>query len=435
MRLRRRTDEANDSHLSRGKWRSLISRSPLDRATILRHLALSGAALATFVMRRQLRVDTTVLWVLGVAAVANMVAARLSDIPSFSRPARWVSSVLGIGGWAALVLLTGGISSPLVAGFWLEIVFSAMVFPPAGTLAVSAGATAALWAVDATAGAGHGLGLLALQTAFVVAIGLLTFFASRRWRQDHQTLSVQAGALNRRLSDLEQELEAARTLGQVGERVARLAHSLTNTVHSLRGFSKLIEAPLLGSDARREALDGLRLAIDRLEETARATLRATPKPSHPEVEPSAEATTAAELGRTLDAVITEVARDHVGIRWIKPVCDRLPNVGLPSDLLHEVLLILARNAAEASGESGEVVLRADVDAGALHLVVEDHGPGIDPLLRGTLFRPGATTKPTGSGFGLFLARRLVESRGGKLFVGQAVHGGACVSVRLPTNPS
>jgi two-component system, NtrC family, sensor histidine kinase HydH len=415
---------------ARGVLRGLFKGSPLERATFLRHLAISGAAVAAFALRRELHVSGGVLWVLGVAALANMVTVRLSDAPAWAGVARAISPVFGVGGWAALVFLTGGAMSPLVAGFWLEIIFSAMVLPPVGTLLVTAGVAVALWLEQSVLGRGTTLGRLWLQTGFVGAIGLLTFYASRRWRQEQQALSGETKALNRRLGDLEKELEDARTLGQVGERAARLAHSLKNTVHSLRGFTRLIEAPTASGHAQKQALDGLRLAIDGLEGTARAALRPSDSDSK-----AKGATTASELRRTLDQVIAEVARDHAGVRWVKHSADCFPSVAVPSALLREVFMILARNAAEASGASGEVVLRAELDRGALRLVVQDRGPGIDPRLRETLFQPGVTTKPSGSGFGLFLARRLVESRGGELTVAEAVQGGALVSVRLPLLPS
>jgi two-component system, NtrC family, sensor histidine kinase HydH len=393
----------------------------------LRHLSISLAAIAAYAMRRELHVGTSVLWVLGVAAVVNVAIARLSDIPSRAAVARRASPILGIGGWAALSFLTGGVDSPLVAGFWLEIIFSAMVLSPVGTLLLTGAVAATLWVLQAVLGLREAWGHLSLQTGFVAAIGLLTFYASRRWSHEHQVLSGESIALSRRLRDLESELDSARTLGQVGARVARLAHSLKNTVHSLRGFTQLIESPLAGSHAQRQALGGLHLAIDRLEETARATLR---PPDARDVAPQG-ATTSSELGRTLDEVLSEMALLHTGVRWVKAPSDRLPSIALPSGLLREVLLILTQNAAEASGASGEVVLTVHADQDRLRLVVQDQGPGIDPEIRGALFRPGTTNKPSGSGFGLFLARRLVEAGGGQLTIDQAAQGGALVSVQLP----
>jgi signal transduction histidine kinase len=166
------------------------------------------------------------------------------------------------------------------------------------------------------------------------------------------------------------------------------------------------------------------MAIDHLEATARATLGAEARPG--------EATSTSELRRTLDEVMTEMRRQHAGLRWTESVSEPLPGVALPARTLREVLFILTQNAAEASGASGEVVVRAGVDGPALCLSVQDAGAGIDPGVRENLFRPGATTKPSGSGFGLFLARRLLEPCGGRITIAQPAGGGALVSIRVPS---
>jgi signal transduction histidine kinase len=400
--------------------------APLDRASLLRHLAICAAASAAWVMREELPVRADVLWVFGLAVAINVAVTRASDARGWMHVARGVSTLFGVAGWGALVFLTGGVQSPFIAGFWLEIGLSAIVFAPKGTLATTAAAAVALWAQQAAIGLGPAAGRLALQTAFIAAIGALTFYASWRASKARHELSLEGAALSRRLRGLEEELAASRALNRVGEKSARLAHSLKNTVHSLRGFARLIEGQGEGTRIQRQALDGLRLAIDGLEDTARETLL-------PPREPSDE-TTAAELQHTLDDVIQEMARTHASLRWVKPAGEGLPGVALPPPILREVLLILAQNAAEASGASGEVVLRADVQGGRLCVAVQDRGPGFAFATSETgeaFLRPGLTTKPTGSGFGLFLARRLVESRGGSLTVGRAPQGGALVAVQLP----
>jgi signal transduction histidine kinase len=396
-----------------------------DLANGLRHLAICTALIVVWVMRRELQVGVGVLGVLTLAALVNFASLLIADNPRFATPARILSTVLAVGGWAALAFLTGGVNSPLVAGLWLEVVFSGIVFRPLQTLLVTCGVMATLWLPHVLLGPGAPLGRLWLHTACLGVIGVVTFLGGRRWDRLHQAQEVELRALRRGLMDLEAELDAARSLSQVGERVARLAHSVKGTVHSLRGFASLMGMPQAGEQAR-ELLEGLRVAIDHLEETARLTLGAgTLAPRE------TETTSTVELRHTLDEVLAEMRRRHAGLRWIEPVFAGLPAVALRSEVLREVLLILAQNAAEASGSNGEVVLRAGVEGRALCLSVEDGGAGLAPEIREKLFRPGATTKASGSGFGLFLARRLVESCGGRITVGQAEHGGALVSVRVP----
>src|SRR5262249_41504212 len=157
---------------------------------------------------------------------------------------------------------------------------------------------------------------------------------------EHQTLAEATSAQSHRLRALEARIDEAQALGQVGERAARLAHSLKNTVHSVRGFAKLIEAPRK-SATHRQALDGLRLAIDRLEETARDMLQSSPPESVPN-----RPTTPAELHRTLRDVVAEMKLLHADLRWGEQPSLGLASIALPSALLREVLLIVVQNAVE-----------------------------------------------------------------------------------------
>jgi signal transduction histidine kinase len=270
--------------------------------------------------------------------------------------------------------------------------------------------------------------------AFLVAMGVATYCVSRRWAGTQQALSRESNDLGRRLRDLEKELEDARTLGQMGERVARLSHGMKSAVHSLRGFVKLIEAPGSASHVQGQAIVGLRQAIDRLEEIARATL----KPGSGSAGGDGAATrgtSAAELHRTLEEVIAQVGHSHAQVRFIKPPAERLRGIAVPSTIVREVLLVVAENAAEASEGAGEVTVQVDSDSAMLRLTVKDQGPGITDWIRDTMFRPGVSAKPNGHGFGLFLARRLLESRGGCLTATEATGGGAVFSVSLPLEGS
>ncbi|MEO7795919.1 MAG: HAMP domain-containing sensor histidine kinase, partial [Thermoanaerobaculia bacterium] len=86
--------------------------------------------------------------------------------------------------------------------------------------------------------------------------------------------------------------------------------------------------------------------------------------------------------------------------------------GVPAEL-KAVLQALVVNAVEASPWEGEVVIRvAERDSGGVRMQIADQGPGLSKEVRARLFEPHVTTKPHGSGMGLFLAHRLVSGRYG-----------------------
>jgi nitrogen fixation/metabolism regulation signal transduction histidine kinase len=101
------------------------------------------------------------------------------------------------------------------------------------------------------------------------------------------------------------------------------------------------------------------------------------------------------------------------------------------DQLEQVLINLVRNAVEAGVETGGTVEIGWVEDGRwLDIAIRDEGSGLaDPE---SLFIPFYTTKPTGSGIGLFLCRHIAEAHGGSVLVrNRNDHPGCEAVLRIP----
>ncbi|MDY6973046.1 MAG: XrtA/PEP-CTERM system histidine kinase PrsK [Thermodesulfobacteriota bacterium] len=102
--------------------------------------------------------------------------------------------------------------------------------------------------------------------------------------------------------------------------------------------------------------------------------------------------------------------------------------------LTRILENLFLNALEAGGDGTaiRISISRDEDQGQAVIKITDDGPGIpENLLPDALFEPFKTTKPTGSGIGLWQARRLVTSLKGTIHAENMPEGGARFVVRLP----
>lgn len=82
------------------------------------------------------------------------------------------------------------------------------------------------------------------------------------------------------------------------------------------------------------------------------------------------------------------------------------------DQLTQAVWALLQNGAEAAGDHGSVTLSITSAPKALTILVGDSGPGVTPDARTRIFRPFHSSKPTGSGIGLTLARRIARAHGG-----------------------
>lgn len=107
------------------------------------------------------------------------------------------------------------------------------------------------------------------------------------------------------------------------------------------------------------------------------------------------------------------------------------------DRLRQCLLNLLSNAVKYGPPGGHIDLGVELGEPGLTLTVRDRGPGFSPDQLKHLFEPfnrlGAERSATeGTGLGLLITRKLVESMGGELTVDNADGGGACMRLRLPS---
>jgi two-component system cell cycle sensor histidine kinase/response regulator CckA len=109
-------------------------------------------------------------------------------------------------------------------------------------------------------------------------------------------------------------------------------------------------------------------------------------------------------------------------------------VPLHEDDVTDILIELAKNAADAMTDIGtlHIVLEGDDNGAALRFV--DDGHGFDAVTAMRALDPFFTTRPrsTHMGLGLYRVDGLVSQSGGTMHLGENTHAaGACVSIHLP----
>jgi signal transduction histidine kinase len=117
------------------------------------------------------------------------------------------------------------------------------------------------------------------------------------------------------------------------------------------------------------------------------------------------------------------AQRHLGSEpiWINGYPDRLK----------QALLNIMNNAIEAMPEGGTLNLTLDNQPDQVRLVIADSGRGIPLEMIDDIFRLHYSTKKSGSGIGLYVARLVCESHGGDLDVQSQEGQGSVFTLTLP----
>ena len=111
----------------------------------------------------------------------------------------------------------------------------------------------------------------------------------------------------------------------------------------------------------------------------------------------------------------------------------LPTISADRVQVQQVLMNLILNGIEAMKETrGELIITSETGEHSQVLIsVRDSGVGLPVGNPELIFEAFFTTKPEGTGMGLSLSRRIIESHGGRLSASASPGGGAILHFTLP----
>ena len=204
------------------------------------------------------------------------------------------------------------------------------------------------------------------------------------------------------------------------------AHQLGTPLSSLSGWIELLEER--GADEpTHSALTQMRADLLRLDRVAHRFERIGREPRRDTVDVAALVD---RLGNYFRQRVPTLK--HAVTIDILPPDEPFTILG-DAVLLEWSLEVLVKNAVDAlAGRGGRITLATvHRPEGGARITVADDGPGIPREVRGRIFEPGFSTKASGWGIGLSLARRIVEeNHGGTLRLAPS-NRGASFEIILP----
>lgn len=222
-----------------------------------------------------------------------------------------------------------------------------------------------------------------------------------------------------RREQAERRLEEQRRLGELGEMSAVMAHEIRNPLASLKGHAQLLAERLPETGPDRRKAERVVHEAERLEALTSDLLdfaRSGPMDIRP-TDPVA----------LLDSCLEEVGADGFVLH-----AEGAPAAWpLDEGRMRQALTNVLRNAQQASPAGARPEITLEQQSDALVFTVRDFGTGIPAGDETRIFSPFYTTRTTGTGLGLAVARRVAQMHHGTLVAANHPDGGAEFRMTIP----
>ena len=227
--------------------------------------------------------------------------------------------------------------------------------------------------------------------------------------------------------------EQVLTIEELTRLFSVLSHDLKSPIFSIDGFSDLLlgdyndKLDEEGQDFLRRIRSGaqqLKKVLDEMSHLVKLLARPNVRRPTP-------------LREILEEVILKCNYqiEEGGVKIDIP--DDLPTVNVDAEKMREAIGALFANALFFNDRpKGErtIAIDCNVDPGGYRVGVRDNGIGIDPRYTNQIFDLGLKldkSRGGGPGYGLYLAKRIIESHGGSVKIDSAPDQGTTVSFTIP----
>jgi PAS domain S-box-containing protein len=225
---------------------------------------------------------------------------------------------------------------------------------------------------------------------------------------------------------LEKLLQVSELNSALGQLAAGVAHEIRNPLTAIKGFVQLIGETLEkhGIDKEAQYVDLILMELSRINHLVTEMLWLR-KPKETKYEEVAVWTLWQEI---LPLVLVDANLKSIQVSL--QVNSKSPRILADLGLLKQVILNVCKNAIEAMDEGGNLDIRDSYTSDHLTIMIKDSGPGIPQEILGKLFTPFFTTKPKGTGLGLFICKQIIHEMNGTIDI-SSDSTGTTVIIQFP----
>ncbi|MBE0689374.1 MAG: response regulator [Anaerolineae bacterium] len=245
-------------------------------------------------------------------------------------------------------------------------------------------------------------------------------------------LEMRVEERTRELQSTQQLLIRQEKLASLGHLAASIAHEINNPLMPIRNLLDDLVEELEENEVKidTKAITIIQDSLERIRKIVRQLLDFTGRRTEgPDLN-------FVEIGPVVDGII-DLNRKLLEQSKIKIETDmpKLPPVYGSKDQLEQVFMNLTINAQAAMPKGGKLSISGRQEDGEIVVEFEDTGVGIASEHVDRIFDPFFSTKPEGTGLGLFVTYGIIGSHNGTINVESESGGGTRFTIRLPMHDS
>ena len=245
-----------------------------------------------------------------------------------------------------------------------------------------------------------------------------------------EVATTELRAANMNLIGTQQRLAYSERMAAIGQVTASLAHEIGTPLNAVAGHLQLLGRNHLDEPDTQRRLKIINAQLGAIVQTVKSLLERTHRRAM-----TFELVDINEAVRELMQLIGPMLESR-NIKASITLDHELPDIQADHESLHQVFLNLVNNSCDAMPNGGqlEITTRYLQQVRQVEITFSDSGAGIAPAVAEHLFEPMFTTKQSGSGLGLVIARDIIAEHRGRI---ELVSGsfGAVFSLALPVTES